>query len=137
MWSRLGSRHSGRTTIKLRKMRTTSDNTMHKQDDLTNSAESINNKMVRDERDQMSNGMTQDEEKWKREEYKWIYANIKNSRQFGEVGCGGGQRYILVPHDVQVIAMWNCKVSNGNSNKQNEMPDTMFLLCHSNVDITK
>ena len=70
--------------------------------------------------------MKKDEEKRQREEYKGIYANIKKSRQFGEVGCGGGLQYILVPNDVQVIAMWNGKVSNENYNKQNEMPDTVF-----------
>ena len=136
-WSRLGSRHSGRTAIKLRNMRTASDIIMDKLDDLTSSVEFIKSKMMRDECDQMSKEMKQDEEKWKREEYKGVYANIKKSRQFGEVGCGGGLQYILVPNDVQVIAMWNGKVSNENSNKQNEMLDTMFLLCHSNVDITK
>ena len=125
-WSRLGSRHSGRTAIKLRNMRTASDIIMDKLDDLTSSVEFIKRKMMRDECDQMSKGMKQDEEKWKREEYKGVYANIKKSRQFGEVGCGGGLQYILVPNDVQVIAMWNGKVSNENSNKQNEMPDTVF-----------
>ena len=118
-------------------MRTMSDNIMDRLDDLTSSVEFIKSKMMKDECDQMSKGMKQDEEKWKREEYKGVYANIKKSRQFGEVGCGGGLQYILVPNDVQVIAMWNGKVSNENSNKQNEMLDTMFLLCHSNVDITK
>ena len=108
-----------------------SDNIMDRLDDLTRSVEFIKSKMMKDECDQMSKEMKQDEEKWKREGYKGVYANIKKSRQFGEVGCGGGLHYILVPNDVQVVAMWNGKVSNENSNKQNEMPDTMFLLCHS------
>ena len=97
MWSRLGSRHSGRAAIKLREMRTTSDNIMAKLDDLTSSVEFIESKMMKYECDQMSKEMKQDEEKWKREEYKGVYANIKKSRQFGEVGCGGGLQYMLVP----------------------------------------
>ena len=60
-----------------------------------------------------------------------VYANIKKSRQFGEVGCRGGLQYILVPNDVQVIAMWNGKVSNENSNTENYMPDTVFYCATS------
>ena len=110
---------------------------MDKLGDLTSSVDFIKSKMMRDECDQMSKEMKQDEEKWKREEYKGVYANIKKSRQFGEVGCGGGLQYILVPNDVQVIAMWNGKVSNENSNKQNEMPDTVFLLCNFMLKLIK
>ena len=109
-------------------MRTMSDNILDRLDDPTSSVEFIKSKMMKYKCDQMSKEMKQDEEKWKREEYKGVYANIKKSRQFGEVGCGGGLQYILVPNDVQVIAMWNGKVSNENSNKQNEMLDTMFFI---------
>ena len=130
-WSRLGSRHSGRTAIKLRNMRTTSDNIMDKLDDLTSSVEFIKSKMMRDECDQMSKDMKKEYDKLKREEYKKVWENIKKSNHFGEVGCGGGMQYILVPNDVQVIAMWNGKVSNENSNKENEMPDTVFYCATS------
>jgi len=61
-WSRLGSRHSGRTAIKLRNMRTASDIIMDKLDDLTSSVEFIKSKMMRDECDQMSKEMKQDQE---------------------------------------------------------------------------
>ena len=91
----------------------------------------MKNSMLKEDYDQMLKEMKKDEEKWKREEYKKVWENIKKSNRFGEVGCGGGLQYILVPKDVQVIAMWNGKVSNENSNTQNETPDTMFLLCHS------
>ena len=50
-------------------MRTMSDNIMDRLDDLTSSVEFIKSKMMKDECDQMSKGMKQDEEKWKREEY--------------------------------------------------------------------
>ena len=75
------------------------------------------------------------DDKWKKEEYKDIWTNVKKSGQFGEVGCGGGLQYILVPNDVQVIAMWNGNVSKENPNKQNGLPDTVFLLCHSIVKL--
>ena len=117
-------------------MRTISDNIMDRLDDLTSSVEFIKSKMMKDECDQMSKEMKQDQEKWKREEYKGIYANIKKSRQFGEVGCGGGLQYILVPKDVQVIAMWNGKVSNENSNKK-DMPDTVFFIVPLHVETYK
>ena len=61
-WSRLGSRHSGRAAIKLRNMRTASDIIMDKLDDLTSSVEFIKSKMMRDECDQMSKEMKQDQE---------------------------------------------------------------------------
>ena len=110
---------------------------VEKVDELLSGVEFMKNKMLKDDCDQMLKQMKNDDDNWKREEYNNVRENIKKSNHFGEVGCGGGLRYILVPNDVQVIAMWNGKVSNENSNKQNEMLDTMFLLCHSNVDITK
>ena len=61
-WSRLGSRHSGRTAIKLRNMRTASDIIIDKLDDLTSSVDFIKSKMMRDECDQMSKEMKQDQE---------------------------------------------------------------------------
>ena len=125
------------TAIKLHQMGPSTMNIVDKVDELLSGVEFMKNKMLKDDCDQMLKEMKKDEEKWKREEYKKVWENIKKSNHFGEVGCGGGLQYILVPNDVQVIAMWNGKVSNENSNKQNEMPDTMFLLWHSNVDITK
>ena len=112
-------------------------NIVDKVDELLSNVEFMNNKMMKDDYDQMLKEMKTDEEKRKREEYKKVWENIKKSNHFGEVGCGGGLQYILVPNDVQVIAMWNGKVSNENSNKQHEMPDATILLCHSNVDIAK
>ena len=88
----------------------------------------MKNKMLKDDYDQMLKGMKKDEEKWKREEYKKVWENIKKSNHFGEVGCGGGLQYILVPNDVQVIAKWNGKGSKNNSNKQNGMPGTVFIV---------
>ena len=61
-WSRLGSRHSGRTAIKLRNMRTASDIIIDKLDDLTSSVDFIKSKMMRYECDQMSKEMKQDQE---------------------------------------------------------------------------
>ena len=89
-----------------------------KVDELLSGVEFMKNKMLKYDCDQMLKEMKKDEEKWKREEYKKVWENIKKSNRFGEVGCGGGLQYILVPKDVQVIAMWNGKVSNENSNKK-------------------
>ena len=93
-------------------------NIVDKVDELLSGVEFMNNKMLKYDCDQMLKEMKKDEEKWKREEYKKVWENIKKSNHFGEVGCGGGLQYILVPKDVQVIAMWNGKVSNENSNKK-------------------
>ena len=102
-----------------------------KLDELLSNVDFIKNKYLKDESDQMLKEMKKDEEKRKREEYKKVWEDIKKSNLFGEVGCGGGLQYILVPKDVQVIAMWNGKVSNENSNKENDMPDTVFYCATS------
>ena len=51
-------------------MRTSNDNFIDKLGDLTSSVEFIKSKMMRDECDQMSKEMKQDQEKWEREGYK-------------------------------------------------------------------
>ena len=87
--------------------------------------------MLKDDCDQMVKEMKKDEEKRKREEYKKVWGDIKKSNGFGEVVCEGGLQYMLVPKDVQVIAMWNGKVSHENSNKESYMPDTVFYCATS------
>ena len=106
-------------------------NIVDKVDELLSGVEFMKNKMLKDDCDQMLKEMKNDEEKWKREEYKKVWENIKKSNHFGEVGCGGGLQYSLVPNDVQVIATGNGKVSNENSNKENEIPDTVFYCATS------
>ena len=106
-------------------------NIVDKVDELLSNVEFMKNEIVKDKNDQMGKEMKKDEEKRKREEYKKVWEDIKKSNLFSEVGCGGGLQYILVPKDVQVIAMWNGKVSNENSNKGNDMPDTGFYCATS------
>ena len=119
------------TAIKLHQMGPSTMNIDDKLDELLSNVDFIKNKYLKDESDQMLKEMKKDEEKRKREEYKKVWEDIKKSNLFSEVGCGGGLQYILVPKDVQVIAMWNGKVSNENSNTENYMPDTVFYCATS------
>ena len=77
-------------------------------------------KVEKDECDRLSKDMAKDEEQWKREEYKDMWAKITKSKHFGQIGCGGGLQYLLVPNGVQVLSMWNGKVSKHKTNTQNE-----------------